>query len=477
MTDCFNPNFYTDAIDDSAMIQAAVDAAAEFGEKVIIPRHNERTGRNVWNISKAIRLHSKSVICLDNCVLRQADGVYDNIFVNSNLGTPKGFTREGRQYDICIYGVGNAVLDGGEPNGLTERTQFDEGMPNVTSNCMINFLNTERISIKNLRIVNQRYWSMVFHYCSHGRISDIDFYALHTVHNQDGIDLRTGCSHFTIENITGCTGDDTVALTCLKSHYDEDIAQAGFDDSIHHVIIRNICSTTPCALVRLLNHGGKLLYNVIIENIMNSSHNDTSQERGINLVPLDEKREAFRPGACVRIGENFYFGEDFGGSRCALPEETYNITVRNVIGRSRTGIRASCALSNALFENIQLYGEGGTAVYFGEGTMKNIRISDIGYPLAHKPCAADDNRRENHYNQQKNPQVLPDRKLCAVYFKQTDAQNILVRNLYASDKLTAVFGGDGCVSMKGENIVRESKLTPLIEASLNVRKMSAADTI
>ena len=477
MTERFNPNFYTELTDDSAMIQAAVDAAANSGEKVTVPRRNERTGKDVWIISRAIRLHSGSVLCLDNCVLRQADGVYENIFINSNMGTPQGFTREGRQYDICIYGIGNAVLDGGNPNDLSERTQHNEGMPPVTANSMINFLNTERISIRNLRIMHQRYWSMVFHYCSHGNISDIDFYALHTVNNQDGIDLRTGCSHFIIENITGCTGDDTVALTCLPSHYDDDIKAAQYDDAIHHVIIRNICSATPCSLVRLLNHGGKLLYNIIVENIMDSAQTDTSRERGRDNPPLEVQRKKMRPGACVRIGENFYFGEAFGGTESALPEETYNITVRNVTSRARTAIRASCALSNAVFENIQIYGEGGTAVYFGEGVMKNIRISDIGYPLYHLPCVTDDNRAENHYNQRKNPQEAADRKLCAVYFKQTDAQNILVRNLYASDKLTAVFGGDGSVSMKGENIVREDINTPLIAAELDVRKMCTADEI
>ena len=77
----FNPNFYANLEDDSAMIQAAVDAAAETGETVTIPRHNERTGEDIWMITHAVRLHTGSVVCLDNCILRQADGMFENIFI------------------------------------------------------------------------------------------------------------------------------------------------------------------------------------------------------------------------------------------------------------------------------------------------------------------------------------------------------------------------------------------------------------
>ena len=91
MNNKFSPNSYSNLQDDSAMIQAAVDAAKGTGESVVIPRVNMRTGKCLWNIERAIRLHSGSVICLDNCVLRQADGMFDNIFVNSAMQNYKFF--------------------------------------------------------------------------------------------------------------------------------------------------------------------------------------------------------------------------------------------------------------------------------------------------------------------------------------------------------------------------------------------------
>ena len=43
-----NPNAYAHLEDDSAMIQAAVDDAAQSGERVEIPRRNARTGKDIW---------------------------------------------------------------------------------------------------------------------------------------------------------------------------------------------------------------------------------------------------------------------------------------------------------------------------------------------------------------------------------------------------------------------------------------------
>src|SRR5690554_5788738 len=94
----YNPNDFQNYDNDSDMIQAAVNAAAKSGVKVEIPRWNQRTGKDYWNITKAIELHTGSVIILDNSCLRLADGVFCNIFKNSNGRTEIGKTIQGRQY-------------------------------------------------------------------------------------------------------------------------------------------------------------------------------------------------------------------------------------------------------------------------------------------------------------------------------------------------------------------------------------------
>ncbi len=469
----FDPNFYKHLEDDSAMIQAAVDAAAEIGGTVTIPRHNERTGESIWHICRAIQLHTGSAVCLDNCVLRQTDGMMENIFTNSNSNVLTGqISRESRQYDIKIFGRGNALLDGGNHNGLFEPDKYP-GKPPMYVNCPIHFVNVERVQVDNLRITHQRYWSITFQYCSHGRVSNIDFYAPHEWINQDGINLRTGCSHFIIENITGFTGDDTVAMTNLKCHYDAAAKAAGFDDAIHHVIVRNICTGTPCCMVRTLNHHRKLIYDVVIENIMTAAERNRAHQKDMDREPLDPAADKWRVGACIRLGDSRYYGDD--ESNKAVFGKTYNITVRNVISRARVAIRANCALDNVVIDNVQVFGDGGTAVHFGDGTIKNVRISNIGYPANHAPRDIDDNRVEagiSNMDHRLTPSA--DRKLCAIYFRETQAEDIVVSNVYAGKKLTSVFGGDGNVSLAATNIIREDSNTPLFDDTLQVTKAQTA---
>ena len=58
---------------DSRSINNAVAEAIKNGtRKVLIPRVNERTGKEQWNLDEAIILCSDIEIVLDNCYLRRA---------------------------------------------------------------------------------------------------------------------------------------------------------------------------------------------------------------------------------------------------------------------------------------------------------------------------------------------------------------------------------------------------------------------
>ena len=80
---------------DSESIQNAIKIAAESGtRKVLIPRLNQRTGKSVWDIEKAIILTSDIEIILDNCLLRQADGV---LTTSSEVTAPQRKHRKRRR--------------------------------------------------------------------------------------------------------------------------------------------------------------------------------------------------------------------------------------------------------------------------------------------------------------------------------------------------------------------------------------------
>ena len=106
---------------DSLSIQNAVDEAVRSDIRcVLIPRINERRGEALWEIDRAIILPSNIEIVLDNCYLRQSDGSMDNVFRNFEDDAVRCTLAE-EQENIVIRGVGNAVIDGGLHNGLTQQ--------------------------------------------------------------------------------------------------------------------------------------------------------------------------------------------------------------------------------------------------------------------------------------------------------------------------------------------------------------------
>ncbi len=470
MYDQFNPNFYAHLEDDSAMIQAAVDAAKESRAAVTIPRYNERTGKYIWNISRSIKLYTGSVIYLDNCHLRQADDCNTNIFRNFNNGTPKGFTRMGRQSDISIIGKGNALLDGGEHTGATEDNYKEFGLLGPQENSMLYFMNVEQVHIRNLRIVSQRYRAMSFYYSSYVHISDIDFYAPCQWQDQDGISLHTGCSHFQIKNITGVVGESVVALLNLQNYREPLMRGAQYDDSIHNIFVQNVCCAAAGAFVRTANHGGRKIYNVLIQDCMAECESDPTDKRSGpgrdntkrpgGYSPIDDQVYCFPQEYAIAIGDYKAGIDDPDGM--AKYGDTYNITIRNLTCRCYAGVYLSCSAKDVLIENVRMYGQGLTAVYFAQGPVRNVQVRDVYYSENCKAVDALDDRllscelgAEN-----KDLTVLPQRQLCAVYFKDSDVENADFRNIYAGQHLTSVFGGYGKASITASGITKARQDLP-----------------
>ena len=107
---------------DNETITNAVRKAKENGiNKVIIPKHNDRTDSDLWVIEDTIYLPNDIEILVDDAHLMLADNVYCNMFANASVSGTKDRTLADEQYGITIRGEGNAVLDGGKYNSLSER--------------------------------------------------------------------------------------------------------------------------------------------------------------------------------------------------------------------------------------------------------------------------------------------------------------------------------------------------------------------
>ena len=307
-----------------------------------------------WEIRTAVRIPSDFTLILENCHLRMADNVFSNLFVNEHHDTEAGRTISGTDRNITIIGRGSAVIDGGTYNGLSEKTQYEPGMPPIWKNNLILFTNVSGFRITGVHCRNQRWWALNFIYCSDGYLGDLDFCAndisidkngniYHKldrsvdadvlVKNADGIDIRQGCHDILIENITGFTEDDSVAVTGLTGRMENTFAVEGIAADIRNIEVRNIATASFCTNVRLLNQGGIRMHDIFVDGVEDTSKDSPHMEVGLYAV---------------RIGDNRLYGE-----RHSTCEETYNITVRNVRGRGTAVVSLAGAIANLEMSGIE----------------------------------------------------------------------------------------------------------------------------
>lgn len=339
-------------------IAGLIDEAIENGTRTAVVRGK-------WEIDTAVRLPSHFTLILENCHLRMADGCFSNLFVNEHHDTAAGRTTAGTDRNISIIGRGEAILDGGKYNGLSEKTQRKDGLPPIWKNNLVLFTNVDGFKIAGLHCRNQRWWALNFIYCANGYLGNLDFcsndmgvdedgnvyhgltqskYAQILVKNSDGIDLRQGCHDIVIENITGFTEDDSIALTGLNGKLEKTFAVEGLPADICRVQIHNVATAALCTNVRLLNQGGVRLHDILIDGVEDVAKDSPHMDKGLYAV---------------RIGDNHMYGD-----RHATCEETYNITVRNIRGGGQYVLSLAGAMKNLTLYGIESL--GGTKMLLDE---------------------------------------------------------------------------------------------------------------
>lgn len=429
---------------DSRRIQLAVDEAKRTGKNVVIIPRLTPEGKEFWEIDKTILLPSDITLVLDNCCLRMADGVICQMLRNSLAHTPEGTKKENVQRNIHIIGKGNAVLCGGNDNGLSEHTSGKNGFPHVRENLTIYFHNVENFSVEGITVKDQRWWAMAFMYARFGRIENINFelsgelsemgWWKDTWRNQDGIDLRVGCNNISISNITGQTGDDVIALTALNGINEREEKVEGLSPDIHDVSIKNIFATSVyCAIVRLLNHQRNKIYNIVMDNI---------HEHGEGKL---------RSQTAVRMGD---FGYAAGKGEDALIRhgELFNISISNMFVRSMVGIQVDTTVKNLHVNGLYLTGEAQHIMAFGtRGSEKDI-ITQFNINVEPHYTTAENVIVENVCYEAEHKCVMPPEALFA--FQNLDARNFKVKNL-TSNKTIEKVREYNSLPEKGEKVIFE----------------------
>ncbi len=311
-----------------------------------------------WEIDSAILVPSDFTLILNNCHLRMADNTFDNMIRNENCGDVLTLTAGNSDRNIKIKGVGEVILDGGEYNGLSESNTGKDGRPNMYVNNLLLFVDVDGFEVTDIHCRNQRYWALNFIYCSNGVVSNIDFLAddrgvdengniYHglkrskerepIVHNADGIDLRHGCHDIKIENITGFTQDDGIALTAIKSVRKIPFEIEGRPYDICNIEIRNVRTASFWANVRLLSQGGMPIHDILIDGVYDMSKDSPHMDGG---------------AYGLRIGD----GRILYGLRHATEDEFYNITAKNVRSRAyRSAVHLGGKVKNLVLENVEAF--------------------------------------------------------------------------------------------------------------------------
>lgn len=234
---------------DTERIQQAIEIAKQTNKLVRIPRQNN-SGSGIWMIDSALLLPSDINIILDNCTLQLSDQSRDNLFRSDNVG--QGITNPKRNQNIHITGIGTVILRGADNPRATgdgartltldpEQEQksgnwrvsygSDAGKAGVKQkgdwrNILILMAYVDGFSLSNVRIENTHAWAVSFERVHNADLSNIRLHNLEFVtvngqermtSNKDGINLRQGCKNFRINNISGQTGDDFIALSSLDT--------------------------------------------------------------------------------------------------------------------------------------------------------------------------------------------------------------------------------------------------------------------
>ncbi len=381
---------------DSDTLQRAVENRTADGIVLIPPRESDiEPERAYWLIDRAILLPENTTVILQNCTIKLSDKCRDNFFRTANCGF--GFPDPAPIRNVHIRGEGLCVLQGADhprATGDSSKLQHNpcphrpEDIIAIDANWVpeerkksgkldfwdihnhsygtdagkegesqygdwrgigILFANAKDFSIKNLRIVESHGWGISLEACSFGRIEKIDFDArmskeidgmLMNMENQDGIDIRNGCHHITISDITGETGDDVIALTAIVP--DKETYRPGGslrsthvmhndwsrrERDIHDIIIRNVTAFSYlCWLLRLLPANTKI-YNVVIDGL------------------IDARPAGHPNGGTLLLG-------DGGGYGANQPESMSGITISNVICASSTAITLAGYMKDSVISNI-----------------------------------------------------------------------------------------------------------------------------
>ncbi|MCK5471270.1 MAG: hypothetical protein KAI99_22255, partial [Cyclobacteriaceae bacterium] len=227
-------------------------------------------------------------------------------------------------------------------------------------NIMILMAYVDGFKMKNINIENSHAWAVSFERTRNADISDIRINNPEEIEingkkvkvsNKDGIDLRQGCKNFRIDNISGRSGDDFIALSSLNTGsdvYDNDNGNLnstmvttrkwrGPEDDTEQVVITNISCQTKYRGVAIRASDSASIHNVYINGLITrdwEGHHNS-----------------------ILIG-----GKGYG--KPSQPGKINNIYAMNIIGDGRSLILIEAPIANCYFMDGIFKGDGNQIISY-----------------------------------------------------------------------------------------------------------------
>ncbi|MCF6239319.1 MAG: hypothetical protein L3J79_11030 [Candidatus Marinimicrobia bacterium] len=317
-----------------------------------------------WIIDRAICLPSHTELLIIDCMLKLADGVFDNIIrvagIQPDPANPYGFCEVQPTENIRITGLKGAVIEGADHpyEGKNPKTgKITKWVGDFYGWRTVGILlsHTKGYEISGFTLRKTHGWAISQGQCSQGYLHDIVFET--QVKNGDGIDFRNGCSFALVENISGHTSDDTVAMTALngsyftpQSNYVYPLQPEGLDfegdaADIHDIAVRNIQTSGRHHAVICLATSPKV-YNISIHHVIDE---------------MPSTRESV-----VKIYSGYGSGYVEGNLS--------NITVSHVISKgAKYAVQVTTQVKDVSFSDIQQMKKGAETYAISEGS-ENLTI-------------------------------------------------------------------------------------------------------
>lgn len=377
---------------DIQRIQSAVDAAKGTTNKIFIPSVNAN-GTNLWLLDSAILLPDSMTVILDNCTIQLSDQCRDNMFRSDNVGI--GVKSPKWNHSISIIGLGEVFLKGADnprstgdgarmltlnPDKEAEKGNWrvsygsDAGQEGIKQkgdwrNIMILMAYVNGFTMRNINIENSHAWAVSFERTLNSDISDIRINnpeqiivngKIVNASNKDGINLRQGCKNFRIDNISGQTGDDFIALSSLDTrkevHENGSINSTmvtlsrwnGPEDDIEQVFITNITCKTKCRGIAIRASDSASIHNVYINGLITKDWDGNHNS--------------------ILIG-------GIGYGKPSMPGKINNIQAMNIMGEGRSLILIEAPIANCYFSNGVYSGDGENIISYKIDKKKTENIN------------------------------------------------------------------------------------------------------